>query len=109
MKKLISLFGALFVGSVTFAQVSKTEGTTNTVTRKVLESDVKKLPADQSAAPKGEIHGTVTQKGREGKAAAKEDYHIKIGNIDKTVADPKATEKSPAKETEFLKISTEKK
>ena len=79
MKKLMSLIGALFVGTVTFAQVSKTEEPTKTVSRKVLESDVKNLPAD-AAAKQGELKGSVTQKG---KAAESVDYHIKMSSADK--------------------------
>jgi hypothetical protein len=79
MKKLMSLIGALFVGTVTFAQVSKTEEPNKTVSRKVLEGDVKNLPPDD--ASKTQIHGSVTQKG---KATATQDYHIKIGSADKS-------------------------
>ena len=61
MKKICSWMGALFLGSAAFAQVSKTDSTNKTVSRKVLTEDVKDLPADN-------VHnqGTGTDKGRTG-------------------------------------------
>lgn len=105
MKKLMSLIGALFVGTVTFAQVSKTEEPSKTVSRKVLESDVKNLPPDD--ASKSQIHGTVTQKG---KAAATQDYHIKMSGAEKSAikveGKPLGTTEEKVKATDH-KIPTE--
>jgi len=108
MKKLISLIGALFLGSVTFAQDNKTDVTDKTAGRKVLASDIKNLPSD-TAAKSITVKGTVTQKGREGSRSPAEQQHytIKLGNAEKsaTGTDQKQTQTKQGK-TEFLKIPT---
>lgn len=53
--------GALFLGSAAFAQVTKTDSTNKTVSRKVLTEDVKDLPLD-----KADNTGTGMSKGRVG-------------------------------------------
>jgi len=61
MKKTFSLIGALFLGASAFAQVSKTDSTNKTGSRKVTAGDVKDLPADD-----GHTTGTGMSKGRTG-------------------------------------------
>ena len=98
MKKMFSLISALFLGGAAFAQVTKTDSTNKTVTRKVLDSDVKDLPTD-AAAKSGGIKGSVTQKGRENKVivAEKQHYTIKLSNASsKAAADSAAQKKAKA-------------
>ena len=104
----------MFLGGAAFAQVTKTDSTNNTVTRKVLDSDVKDLPAD-GAAKNGEIKGSVTQKGREGKvmAAEKQHYTIKLTNANSKTAAADSAAKQKAKPATqgdiFIKIPSPRK
>lgn len=94
MKKLISLMGALAFGATAFAQVSKTDTTNKTVTRKVLPSDITNLPPSTDANSKNGIKGTVTQKGRENSMAPfeKQHYTQKLSNANnRAVADSATT------------------
>jgi hypothetical protein len=61
MKKSIAFIGALFMGSIAFAQVNKNDNTNKTASRKVLDTDVKDLPQDPDAKT-GEIKGEYHQK-----------------------------------------------
>lgn len=94
--------GALFLGSAAFAQVSKTDTTNKTVSRKVLTEDVKDLPADNvhnqgTGMSKGSVGGLTqkssgdnfTIKGRKNDSPIeKQNYTIKMSNTaSKTAAD----------------------
>lgn len=72
MKKLIAFIGALFLGSVSFAQVSKTDSINKKLSRKVLTSDVEKLPVEADAND-GYIKGSVHQKTRGDRSRSKSD------------------------------------
>jgi hypothetical protein len=108
MKKSIALLGALFMGSIAFAQVSKNENTNKTAARKVLDTDVKDLPTDPEA------NATTSKiKGHHQKMSVTDGIPIKIsddsagkikgsttvqkGNSNKSAADP------------YLKVTSEKK
>jgi hypothetical protein len=108
MKKMFSLISALFLGGAAFAQVTKTDSTNNTVTRKVLDSDVKDLPVD-AAAKSGHIKGGATQKGRDGKVVATEKQHyiVKLSNASsKAAADSAAQQKTKATTQSDIFIKT---
>lgn len=71
MKKSIAFLGALFMGSIAFAQVSKNENTNKTASRKVLDADVNNLPQDPEANVKtGEIKGESLEKHKGDESAA---------------------------------------
>lgn len=98
----------MFLGGAAFAQVTKTDSTNNTVTRKVLDSDVKDLPVD-AAAKSGGIKGSVTQKGREGKVVAteKQHYTVKLSNAgSKAAADSAAQQKAKVTTQSDIHIKT---
>ncbi|MBX9806251.1 MAG: hypothetical protein K2X95_00465 [Flavobacteriaceae bacterium] len=108
MKKSIAFIGALFMGSIAFAQVSKNDNTNKTASRKVLDADVKDLPTDPDANVKtGEIKGEYHQKmkGEESNYLKVSDNTSKVkgagitqkGNSSKSAADP------------YLKVTSEKK
>ena len=92
----------MFLGSAAFAQVSKTDSTNKTASRKVVAEDVKNLPEDNSKpnAKEGDIKGSVTQKGREGKVTTteKQHYTVKLTNANnsKVAADSAAQKKAKA-------------
>ena len=101
MKKIFSFVGALFLGSAAFAQVSKTDSTNKTTSRKVLVNDVKDLPEEASPEAKtGHMKGGVVRKG------TAENHVIKGRNKDlnqkeaNAVITQKMGGKEPAVETE---------
>jgi hypothetical protein len=134
MKKSIAFIGALFMGSIAFAQVSKNDNTNKTASRKVLDADVKDLPTDPDANVKtgeikGEYHqkmkgeesnylkvsdnnargikGSVTQKGNIESETAAEKKHV--GNVKWTPGKAvKDTASQGEKRVEFLKIAPNK-
>lgn len=92
MKKMFSFIGALFLGSAAFAQVSKTDSTNKTVSRKVTTEDVKNLPADSAANAKS---GHFKVRGDKLSATEKQNYTIKMSNAaKKATADSAAAQKS---------------
>lgn len=97
------------MSSIAFAQVSKNDNTNKTASRKVLDADVKDLPADPDAITKtGEIKGEYHQKmkGEESnyfKVSDNTSSKIKIGGF---------TQKSNASKSEadpYFKVTSEKK
>jgi hypothetical protein len=97
MKKVFSFIGALFLGSAAFAQGSKTDSANKTISRKVLDSDVKNLPADPSSKNTIDgIKGNTVQKGKGDNltiksnekmpVTEKQHYTIKLTNASKTAA-----------------------
>lgn len=74
MKKLIAFIGALFLGSASFAQVSKTDSINKKPIRKVFTNDVEKLPVEADVnANDGYIKGSVHQKIRGDRSRGKSD------------------------------------
>lgn len=93
MKKLIAFIGALFLGSASFAQVSKTDSINKKLSRKVLTSDVDKLPVEADGnANDSYIKGSVHQKIRGGQSRSKSD-EIKETMTEKSSAKVITTEK----------------
>ncbi|MCI4442634.1 MAG: hypothetical protein JHC39_03930 [Lentimicrobium sp.] len=139
MKKSIAFIGALFMGSIAFAQVSKNDNTNKTASRKVLDADVKDLPTDPDANVKTgeikgnsfkhkgedsdfmkvtdnnsrEIKGSSTQKGNSNKSAA--DPYLKVSSANKANAQENNRFKVAGDQGQrsaadpYLKVTTEKK
>ena len=90
MKKAISFIFAFLFGYAASAQVSKTD-TTKIPVRKVLASDVKKLPASDSSPDKNakvsSAHGAFVMKGRDNQILHKGTNNKKEAVADKPVKD----------------------
>jgi hypothetical protein len=128
MKKSIAFIGALFMGSIAFAQISKNDNTNKTASRKVLDADVKDLPQDPDANAKTggikgeesnylkvtdnnarEIKGSSTQKDNGSKLAS--DPYLKVSSANKANATIKVsgTQGEKSASDPYLKVSSEKK
>jgi hypothetical protein len=117
MKKSIAFIGALFMGSIAFAQVNKNDDTNKTTSRKVLDADVKDLPPDPEANAKtGEIKGEYHQKmkGESNFLKVTDNNSREIkgsstqkGDSNKSAADPylKVTSEKKAPENTTIKVS----
>ncbi|NDP26808.1 MAG: hypothetical protein GZ087_05190 [Flavobacterium sp.] len=132
MKKSIAFIGALFMGSIAFAQVSKNDNTNKTASRKVLDADVKDLPSDPEANTKtgeikgeesnylkvtdntsSKIKGSITQKSNASKSAA--DPYLKMtsekksADLDNTTIKVSGTQGEKSASDPYLKVTSEKK
>jgi hypothetical protein len=109
MKKSIAFIGALFMGSIAFAQVSKNDNTNKTVSRKVLDTDVKDLPPDPEAdIQTSEIKGNNSQKMK----GEKSDYLKISDNASSKIKGTSGNQKvsgNRAASDPYLKVSSEKK
>jgi hypothetical protein len=109
MKKSIAFIGALFMGSIAFAQVSKNDNANKTTSRKVLDTDVKDLPPDPEAnAQTVEIKGNNSQKMK----GEQSDYLKISDNASSKIKGTSGNQKDSgnrAASDPYLKVTSEKK